>query len=724
MASVLPHSGAGISVGEFAEVINGLGVGIVTLDAARKFLARALQTNAANAPALQALINEALHEGQLGPEEHDALTHDISRWDDEDPPTESAENTVTQWDTDEKTVPRAGAVSDPDAPGPETAPLYPGAVLRNRFVLQSRVKTSHMSEVFKAIDRRRQEAGDPAPWVAVKLVSPDAQPRSTALNALQQEAALAQRLNHPNIVRVLDFDRDNEHAFITMEWLEGESLADRLAGQRAQPLSAEEALCIVAAIGKALAFAHGQGIAHADVKPGNIFLVAGAEPRLLDFGVARVAGENDEASEAHTMAYASCEILEGAAPTAQDDVYALACVAYRMLTGRRVFGHQDALAAERSGRRPARIRTLAPAQWAALERALGLRRAARTKDMALFLAEFLSPPPRQAPPPVPASPLPKRQRVPATPAPTAVPSAGIPSAPAARPAVRRAVPPHQVEPEGTGRPRLGWALAASALLLAVGAWLWPSGESPPSITTSDTPAAAVSSGPPAAPPGASKPAAARPRAKDRTAVPAPDPAKAPSERRKAAAPAAVRRAERQPASTQAPAAQPREAATAAPSTTPEPAPAAAVTDSTSQPTTNESLAGSAQPQSMTLAASDRVELPTGAAPQAPLPASPTEAAAAAPGPREMLLTELTFKRYVEPRDKRSVRLQPEGWVQLSFTVDRKGRPRNISIVGADPPGRYEDIALAAVRRWRFEPVVENGEAVELRTGVRVRFQPE
>jgi len=127
---------------------------------------------------------------------------------------------------------------------------------------------------------------------------------------------------------------------------------------------------------------------------------------------------------------------------------------------------------------------------------------------------------------------------------------------------------------------------------------------------------------------------------------------------------------------------------------------------------------------MTLAASDRVELPTGAAPQAPLPASPTEAAAAAPGPREMLLTELTFKRYVEPRDKRSVRLQPEGWVQLSFTVDRKGRPRNISIVGADPPGRYEDIALAAVRRWRFEPVVENGEAVELRTGVRVRFQPE
>jgi protein TonB len=95
------------------------------------------------------------------------------------------------------------------------------------------------------------------------------------------------------------------------------------------------------------------------------------------------------------------------------------------------------------------------------------------------------------------------------------------------------------------------------------------------------------------------------------------------------------------------------------------------------------------------------------------------------GPRQVTLSELSFRRYVEPRDRRGTRAPaPAGWVELGFTVGTDGEPREITITDSSPPGRYEESALAAVRRWRFEPVIEGGQAVERRTGVRLRFQPE
>ena len=124
-----------------------------------------------------------------------------------------------------------------------------------------------MSGVYKAVDRRKVEGRADDPHVAVKLLALSFADHSAALAVLQREAAKLQSLAHPNIVRAIDCDRDGEIVFMTMEFLEGESLAKKLAGSG---LPAPEALAILESVASALAFAHSQGILHGDFKPGNV----------------------------------------------------------------------------------------------------------------------------------------------------------------------------------------------------------------------------------------------------------------------------------------------------------------------------------------------------------------------------------------------------------------------------------------------------------------------
>lgn len=102
--------------------------------------------------------------------------------------------------------------------------LEPGDVLAQRFVIQEIIGSGGMGTVFKARDLRRDEAQDRHPYVAVKTLNVDVLRREDLLKILQREARKAQSLAHPNIVRVYDFDRDNETIFLTMELLEGSSL--------------------------------------------------------------------------------------------------------------------------------------------------------------------------------------------------------------------------------------------------------------------------------------------------------------------------------------------------------------------------------------------------------------------------------------------------------------------------------------------------------------------
>jgi serine/threonine protein kinase len=268
-----------------------------------------------------------------------------------------------------------------------------GSVLRDRFVLQERVSGGSMGVVYKALDRRLAEAGSQERWVAIKVLSPQLARNGTALRALQQEAAKSRCLTHPNIVRFIDFDRDEDLYYIVMEWLDGRTLADILDSPDSRKVDFETSFRIVRQVGKALEYAHRCGIVHADVKPGNIMILPSGDARLFDFGVARVqqrqrvdADDFDPAVlGAMTPAYSSMQVLTGEDPVPSDDVFSLACLLYRLVAGYRVFGPRNAAEAAEAGMTPQRLAGVSDEQWSAVRKALSYTRVTRFDSMTGFL---------------------------------------------------------------------------------------------------------------------------------------------------------------------------------------------------------------------------------------------------------------------------------------------------------------------------------------------------
>ena len=268
-----------------------------------------------------------------------------------------------------------------------------GSVLRDRFVLQERVSGGSMGVVYKALDRRLAEAGSQEPWVAIKVLSPQLARNGKALRALQQEAAKSRCLTHPNIVRFIDFDREEDLYYIVMEWLEGCTLAEILDSPDSRKIDFETSFRIVRQVGKALEYAHRCGIVHADIKPGNIMILPSGDARLFDFGVARVQQRQRVDADdfdpsvlgALTPAYSSMQVLTGEDPVPSDDVFSLACLLYRLVAGYRVFGPRNAAEAAEVGMTPQRLAGVSDEQWTAIRKALSYSRVTRFDSMAGFL---------------------------------------------------------------------------------------------------------------------------------------------------------------------------------------------------------------------------------------------------------------------------------------------------------------------------------------------------
>ena len=269
-----------------------------------------------------------------------------------------------------------------------------GSVLRDRFLLQERVPGGSMGVVYKALDRRLAEGGGTNPFVAIKVLSPELAENGQALRALQQEAAKGCCLSHPNIVRFLDLDRDEDLYFIVMEWLDGRTLADILDSPTTGKLPSKRAFEIVEQIGKALAYAHRCGIVHADIKPGNVMIMPNGDAKLFDFGVARVRQKQIEDRQAFdpgvmgllTLAYSSMQVLTGEDPTPSDDVFSLGCLLYRVIAGYRVFGPRNAAEAAAEGMQPQCPQGLSEARWRVLKKALAYSRVARFDSVSDFIA--------------------------------------------------------------------------------------------------------------------------------------------------------------------------------------------------------------------------------------------------------------------------------------------------------------------------------------------------
>jgi len=295
----------------------------------------------------------------------------------------------------------------PGHDAPETAtwvieqPLEPGSIIKSRFVLDRRLGEGGMGVVFRARDIRKEEARDRDPYLAIKFLNSEFRRHPEALMALQRETRRAQALAHPNIITVYDFDRDGTLIYMTMEYLEGEPL-DRYLQRRPQGVRFKEAWPIIEGCSRALAYAHEQGVVHADFKPGNVFVIGERRVKVLDFGIARavqhhgiepVQGTRFDAGSlgALTPAYASPEMLLGEQPDPRDDVYALACVSYELMTGRHPFNGVPAVKAAHDGMQVKRTRGMTRRQHRALMHGLAFRQADRSKSVEAFLDEIAGP---------------------------------------------------------------------------------------------------------------------------------------------------------------------------------------------------------------------------------------------------------------------------------------------------------------------------------------------
>lgn len=270
-----------------------------------------------------------------------------------------------------------------------------GSLLKKRFLLDVVLGEGGMGTVYKTKDLRKVEAEDPNPYIATKVLNQAFKDHPNAFVTLQQEAAKSHTLAHPNIVTVHDFDRDGDTLFMTMELLEGEPLDHLIKAQLRKGLAKEKALSIVRDMCTALAYAHQRHIIHADFKPGNVFVCNDGTAKVLDFGIARAASKETQKHKfdagqlgALTPAYATIEMVNGDALTFSDDVYALACVTYEILTGRHPYNSKSALEAKQLGLKLIPAEALSKKEWKALSHALALDKNLRTATVLDFISEL------------------------------------------------------------------------------------------------------------------------------------------------------------------------------------------------------------------------------------------------------------------------------------------------------------------------------------------------
>ena len=228
---------------------------------------------------------------------------------------------------------------------PTQASLVPGGasgapptLLGERYEILGLIGTGGMGHVYRAQDRLLDEI------VALKMLRRELVGLAGMLERFHQEVKLARRVTSPHVVRTFDLGQHGDEHFLTMEYIDGRSLA-RLVEDG--PLSHEEFLRVARAAAAGMAAAHATGVLHRDLKPDNILVARTGRIALSDFGIARPSAGPLATSDRFvgTPAYMSPEQVEGAdqiGPAA--DVYAFGAIMYEMLTGRRPFPGGDAFA--------------------------------------------------------------------------------------------------------------------------------------------------------------------------------------------------------------------------------------------------------------------------------------------------------------------------------------------------------------------------------------------
>jgi serine/threonine protein kinase len=295
---------------------------------------------------------------------------------------------VDESATSLRNPPRVLQMSEPPAAAEATA-----VIVDARYVLQHRLGGGGMGVVYRALDQLMEKHHDRDPYVALKLISESLRQNEEARMLLQRECSRAQKLSHPNIVRVFYYgwDRTTDSDYLTMELLRGESLENVVrANPKGMPWTrvapAIEQLC------NALEYAHAEGIVHSDIKPSNLFLTDAMVLKVLDFGIAAPMRSADTASSetllnprrlgAVAPRYSSLEMFLGKDADPSDDVYSAACVIYELITGKHPFQGLETPRAAELNLKPEPVKVLSRAQNKVLAKALNFRRKDRTATMA------------------------------------------------------------------------------------------------------------------------------------------------------------------------------------------------------------------------------------------------------------------------------------------------------------------------------------------------------
>ena len=215
---------------------------------------------------------------------------------------------------------------DPSLPALGDARFAPGRVFASRFRIVGLLGRGGYGEVYRADDLR---LGQP---VALKLLTTAGPHSRDALARFTAEVRLAREIAHPNVCRVFDIGEAEGWQYLSMEYVDGETLAS--VRERIGRLPPEKASDVAGQLCAGLAAAHRHGVLHRDLKPANIMLDGRGRVRIMDFGIAMQSGDRVDRI-AGTAAYVAPEQLAGRASTEQSDLFSLGLVIYELVTGRR-----------------------------------------------------------------------------------------------------------------------------------------------------------------------------------------------------------------------------------------------------------------------------------------------------------------------------------------------------------------------------------------------------
>jgi eukaryotic-like serine/threonine-protein kinase len=214
-----------------------------------------------------------------------------------------------------------------------------GTTLNGRYRLEARIGAGGMSTVYRATDETLQRR------VAIKLMHREIASDSDQLERFRREARAVAQLSHPHIVGVIDYGEDDGRPYIVFEYVEGETLKERIRRNGRLPIT--EAVAYAIEIARALGTAHARHIVHRDVKPQNVLIDEEGSAKVTDFGIARTLDEEGLTADGRVLGttdYVSPEQALGRPVTGQSDLYSLGVVLYEMLTGEVPFKGENQVA--------------------------------------------------------------------------------------------------------------------------------------------------------------------------------------------------------------------------------------------------------------------------------------------------------------------------------------------------------------------------------------------